>query len=439
MSIPLAEVNEVAKADIGEINGITLSSIATINNSYKFNSVYNDTIGEDVAMGESVSNTFTGIEAITDGVTIADSATIPSAGFDTTVYNSAATYDNRCTLIDTTKLFISYDYNKNAKIATISGSTISVASEQTILPSDLYNSNIEKLSSTKVILIGQYAGDTNYSPYAIACSISGNTITGGTPYRLTSSQGYYPSVSRISDDKAIAAYNTSSTDRFFLRILSLSGTTITGGTQYYHNSGYATVNYLNIQVLTSTTAILITKCKACIITFDSTSITSVGTFYDIYRVVSTTTKISDNSNAYEIRKISDTRVLVSFINQDSVRATACVVLDISGTTISQANDMLSLPKNADASGFRKMGLALLSDTKAQIFTRRDSDDKFVKYDITLSGNSTPTLSDTTVLSTGTNNYTAFAGSVDACKYSNTYGAVVYRDGDNSNYGTLQVI
>jgi hypothetical protein len=105
------------------------------------------------------------------------------------------------------------------------------------------------LSATSVVVV--FIATTTLYPTAVAGSISGTTITWGTPVTLNAVARGYVQLAAMSSTTALVTYTNGNDSTAFAVGLTVSGTTITVGT----SSSQATTVYTQLGPLTSTTAL----------------------------------------------------------------------------------------------------------------------------------------------------------------------------------------
>jgi hypothetical protein len=188
------------------------------------------------------------------------------------------------------------------------------------------------LSATQVMVCYKNGGNSDYGT-AIILSISGTTITAGSPFVFASAVTYDISVIRLTDTSALVAYTGPSTTYYaYACVLSVSGTTITGGTALAVTAVKSWQNRLAF--LSSTKAVLTyvedttttDVLHAVVLTISGTTITK-GTDVSIGNC--------RNDMGLTICALSDSKALVFYSNLVSSPTFlgAAVILNISGTTI----------------------------------------------------------------------------------------------------------
>jgi len=105
------------------------------------------------------------------------------------------------------------------------------------------------LSSDKVLVAYSDYGNSSYGT-SVVLSISGTTITAGTPVVFESASSYYISATTLSSDKVLVAYRDNGNSNYGTAVvLSISGTTITAGTPVVFES--ANSIYISATTLSS--------------------------------------------------------------------------------------------------------------------------------------------------------------------------------------------
>lgn len=140
--------------------------------------------------------------------------------------------------IDTDKFIIFYTLNAtqsviNYKVGTVSGTTITLGTEQTLYTigggqTALDLSSAKGDTSAGIVTILSNVGQS----YAIAFTISGTTLTSGTPLTLSGNVQGADTVTKISTNKYSIIAGTTG----YAAVLSVSGTTITAGTEVQYGA-----------------------------------------------------------------------------------------------------------------------------------------------------------------------------------------------------------
>jgi len=197
-------------------------------------------------------------------------------------YESQGVYVATAAAMNSTQAIVAYNAGNNgygtAIILTASGSTLSAGTAVVFESASTAHISIDRLTDAKAIVT--YA-DMQYTNDGTACilDISGSTITAGTPSVFANVNSAYTAVAMLSSTKAIVAYrDTANSSYGTSRILTISGTTITSGTPVVFES--ASVSKLTISVFTSTQAIATyvnnatTYGASCILDISGTTVTA---------------------------------------------------------------------------------------------------------------------------------------------------------------------
>ena len=205
--------------------------------------------GENISAGDFVS--FVNEEA---SEIVKNKVQSPSAG-TASVFESASTYYISATVLSQTNVLVAYQDSGNssygtAVVLTISGTTITVGTP--IVFDTVFTTSVSAavLSQTSVAVAYRKGDGTNYGK-AVVLTISGTTITAGTPVAFSSANAQYISALALSQTKVLVAYNDVGNSNYGTAvILTISGTTITVGTAVVFES--ASSQYISAVVLSAT-------------------------------------------------------------------------------------------------------------------------------------------------------------------------------------------
>ena len=284
--------------------------------------------------------------------------------------------------------------------------------------------NAAKLSNTKVIVCYM---DASNSQYGTACvlSISGSTITAGSPVVFHANATAHISVTALSETKAIVVYHQANNNGYGTTgVLSISGSTITAGSAVVFES--ANSLYTSVTMLTSTTAIVVYtdtgnsyRGTACLLTVSGSTVTA-GTPM-VFR--------SSNSQWITVATLSDTKVIVMF-RLGNGYVTSCV-LTISGSSIS-AGAVVSF--NSSVSEY--ISVAVLNPEKVIVAYMDDGNSKKGKAAVLNISGSTVSSGSVWDIFTFNNADTRW---ISIAKITNTQAIVSYMDNGNSAIGTSRVL
>jgi len=116
---------------------------------------------------------------------------------------------------------------------------LSAGALETFESADVSNLDVCRLTDTKAVLVYTDVGNSNYGT-AVVLSLSGTTVTAGTPV-VYKSVGINSKnrVVRVDDTHVIVGYADSTNSKTFAQCLTISGTTITTNTELEVNNGYS--------------------------------------------------------------------------------------------------------------------------------------------------------------------------------------------------------
>lgn len=302
-----------------------------------------------------------------------------------------------CELTTTTYLYVYTDSSSalKARVLTRTNNTLSVGAENTVAAATAQLTGVDTLTSTTVLCT--YRNGTNV--ISVVLSVSGTTVTAGTPVTITNSTNNSGTLSKVlTSTLGIVFY--ASTTQVLARTLSISGTTITQNTEAVIGSATG-VNNAGIQVD------FISSTKVVCAYFDSASTGSM--------VIST---------------ITGTTITPGSVAQPGLTAAAylsCTVIDatnilvessfstffnvtFSGTTITP----VSVPVTTLLGSSKAQTVLPYSTNKGIVFTDNSNFSAIVTYTITTSSSGLSTsygyVMDDTFYSQSTYKDTYFKGS-----------------------------
>jgi hypothetical protein len=251
-----------------------------------------------------------------------------------TVYRSGSTNWISATKLDSTKVLVAYQDGSNldygtAIVLTISGTTITAGTAVFFESATTNNISATTLDSTKVLVAYQDAGNFGFGT-AVVLSISGTTITAGTPVVFESANTDYISATTLDSTKVLVAYRDNGNSGFGTSVvLSISGTAITAGTPVVFES--ANTAYISATTLDSTKVLVAYRDlgnssfgTSVVLSISGTAIT-VGTPV-VFR--------SANTGEISATTLNSSKVLVAYGDLGNSSFGTAVILSISGTSIS---------------------------------------------------------------------------------------------------------
>jgi hypothetical protein len=372
-----------------------------------------------------------GSVSIGDAVFVLDNGKVFKSGFRggaPAVFESASASYESVTKLSADKFLVCYQDAGNSSYGTacvlsISGTTITAGTPVVFESASSTYISVSTLDSSKAIVCYQDAGNSSYGT-ACVLSISGTTITAGTPVVFESANSLNFSVAMLDSSKAIVCYRDNGNSSYGTAcVLSISGTTITAGTPVVFES--ATSNYISVAMLDSSKAIVCYRDDgnanygtACVLSISGTTITA-GTpvvFESAY------------SYYFSVAMLDSSKAIVCYTdNGNSDYGTACV-LSISGTTITAGTPVVFESANSDY-----ISVSTLDSSKAIVCYRDNGNGSYGTACVLSISGTTITAGTPAVFESATSNYISVA-MLDSSK-----AIVCYRDVGNSNYGTACVI
>ena len=341
-----------------------------------------------------------------------------------TVFESATTEEIGVAMLTATKAVVTYSDGGNlgkgtACVLTISGSTITAGSPAVYGPNYTYGDIATGLTSTTAIV--SFTNSSSY-PSAALLTISGTSVSAGTALTINSSNSHLVlSVDRLTDTTAIAVYKDSSNYGSSV-VLSVSGTSLLKGTAVVFNA--ASTADVSVTSLSATQAMVCytdtgnsSYGTSCILDVSGTAITA-GT-----EVVFT----SSTATYKRVDLLTSTKAIVVYRDGANTYGTACV-LDVSGSTITAGT-----PVVFESAATTDTAVTRLSDTSAMATYTDSGNSSFgTSIILTISG-STITAGTPVVFES------ASTADNDVVALTATKVVAVFKDAGNSNYGTSIVI
>jgi hypothetical protein len=251
------------------------------------------------------------------------------------VFESASTSYLSATTLSSTSALVSYVDAGNSSYGTaivlsISGTTISAGTPVVFESASTSYISATTLSSTSVLVAYKDGGNSSYGT-SIILSISGTTITPGTPVVFESAGTQYISATTLSSESVLVAYQDAGALWHGMSVvLSISGTTITPGTPVKFNE--ANTIHISATTLSSTAALITYGDGVSAQYYGKTRVLSIsGTTISLGGEVTFESATSEYMSAVTL---SSTSVLVTYRDVGNSNYGTTVILTISGTTIS---------------------------------------------------------------------------------------------------------
>ena len=350
-------------------------------------------------------------------------------GIDTglpSVFESANTSYISVAALDSSKAVVTYQDAGNSAYGTacvlsISGTTVTAGTPVVFASANTAYISVAALDSSKAVVTYQDAG--NYA-YGTACvlSISGTTVTAGTPVVFESANTTYISVAALNSSKAVVTYRDGGNSGYATAcVLSISGTTVTAGTPVVFRS--ANTYYTSVAALDSSKAVVTYSGNsnygtACVLSISGTTVTA-GT-PAVFE--------SANTNYISVAALDSSKAVVTYCdNGNSSYGTACV-LSISGTTVTAGT-----PVVFESATTSDISVAMLDSGKA-VVTYVDGGNSYYGTACVLSISGTTVTAGTPVVFES-----AAATYISVAMLDSGKAVVTYADGGNSDYGTACVL
>lgn len=214
----------------------------------------------------------------------------------------------------------------SACVLSITGTIITVGAQAVFESANTAYISVCKIDTNKALVCYADGGNTNINT-ACVLSVSGTTITPGTPVASTHTNSTYISVAQLDTDKVIVCYYTNvllgST-----RVVSVSGTVPSYGAAAQFEA--ATVSYVSVAALSSTKAVVAYRDEgnanygtACVLEVSGTTVTP-GT-----PIVFTSQTVSYCS----LTKIADTHAHLCYSEDTGGAEGSARVLTVNGSVL----------------------------------------------------------------------------------------------------------
>ncbi len=351
----------------------------------------------------------------------------PSAG-SAVVFESGSTSYISATVLSATSVLVAYRDNSNsgygtAVVLTISGATITSGTPVVFESAAIVYCSAVALSSTSVLVSYQDGGNSGYGT-AVVLTISGTTITVGTPVVFESASTTYISAVLLSATSVLVAYRDNGNSNYGTAIiLTISGTTITAGTPVVFES--ASTQYISATVLSATSVLIAYSDNgnsyydtAVVLTISGTTITAG------------TPVVFESAISYNISatKLSSTSVLIAYRDVNNSYYGTAIILTISGTTIT-----VGTPVVFESASTLNISAVLLSAISVLVAYSDVGNSSYgTAIILTISG---------TTITVGTPVVFESAGTSDisAAVLSSTSVLVAYQDVGSSSQGTSVIL
>jgi hypothetical protein len=350
------------------------------------------------------------------------------AMFDPKVFESATSTYISVAMLDSSKAIVCYQDGGNSSYGTacvlsISGTTVTAGTPVVFESANSTYTSVAMLDSSKAIVCYTDGGNSSYGT-ACVLSISGTTVTAGTPVVFESANSTYTSVAMLDSSKAIVCYRDGGNSGYGTAcVLSISGTTVTAGTPVVFES--ATSTYISVAMLDSSKAIVCYRDggnsnygTACVLSISGTTVTA-GT-----PVVFE----SAGSPYISVAMLDSSKAIVCYQDGENANYGTACVLSISGTTVTAGTPVVFESANSSY-----ISVAMLDSSKAIVCYRDDGNAAYGTACVLSISGTTVTAGTPVVFESANSDYTSVA-MLDSSK-----AIVCYTDNGNSSYGTACVL
>jgi urease beta subunit len=379
--------------------------------------------GTDIANLAKAWGTTTSSLAKIMGLTVGSIAGTVTAGTPRVFESANSSFISVC-MMDSTHAIVGYQDAVNSSYGTaccltLSGTTITAETPVVFESAASSYISVCMMDSTHAIVAYRDGGNSDYGT-ACCLTLSGTTITAGTPVVFESAASIYISVCMMDSTHAIVGYRDGGNSSYGTACcLTLSGTTITAETPVVFES--AITAWLSVCMMDSTHAIVVYQDAgnssygtACCLTLSGTTITA-----------GTPVVFESASSSYiSVCMMDSTHAIVGYQDAgNSSYGTACC-LTLSGTTITAGTPVVFESANSSF-----ISVCMMDSTHAiVVYSDAGNSSYGTACCLTLSG-TTITAGTTVVFESAYSTY------ISVCMMDSTHAIVGYRDAGNSNYGT----
>ena len=139
----------------------------------------------------------------------------------------------------------------NAVVGTVSGTTITYGTPVALSASVYSGTNVSVAALSSTAFVISYQAVSTLYAQAVVATVSGTTITYGTPAALNAVSSSYTPAAALSATSFVVAYYNNSTNYANAVVATVSGTTITAGTPQVMSSGTIGVGNFSVAALSS--------------------------------------------------------------------------------------------------------------------------------------------------------------------------------------------
>lgn len=226
-------------------------------------------------------------------------------------------------------------YYGTAVCLTLTGNSITVGTPMVFASTNVIYCSVKRMTDDKAIVAYRDVGNSSYGT-AVCLSLSGTTISAGVPFVFESSTVTSPKLDRMTDDKAIVVYSDDGNSSYGTAIcLSLSGTTISAGNAEVFESSSTSI--FSIASMSSDKAIV-----AYVDTANSYYGTAICLSLSGTTVTAETETVfqSNAINVLDIIGMTNDKAIVAYRDNGNSGSGTAICLTLSGTTISAGSPVV---------------------------------------------------------------------------------------------------
>ncbi|MCK9581268.1 MAG: DUF2341 domain-containing protein [Methanoregula sp.] len=340
-----------------------------------------------------------------------------------TVFNAGTTNYTSVAALSADKFVVVYDDNSNADYGTavactVSGTTVTCGSETVFNSAASNYTSAAALSSSSFVVAYMDVGNSNYGT-AVICAVSGTTITCGSETVFNSASSSYDSPATLSSDKFVVSYRDVGNSSYgTVKACTVSGTIISCGSGVVFNSAGTSRNF---------TAALSSSSFAVAYLDEGAMYGNVAACTVSSTVVTCGSEVTFNAAAsfsISAATLSSDKFVVSYYDGGNSSYGTVAACAVSGTIVTCGSEAVF---NSAATQYLSAA-AVTSDRFIVTYQDSGNSNYGTAVACTVSG-TIVTCGSETVFNNGDTHYNTVAF------LSSDKSAIVYKDVGNSNYGT----
>jgi outer membrane lipoprotein SlyB len=296
---------------------------------------------------------------------------------------------------------------------------ISYSSEYVFNSADTYNISVSTLDSTHFVVGYQDTGNSNYGTCIIG-TISGSTISYGSEYVFNSADTYNISVSTLDSTHFVVVYRDDDNSYYGTAIIgTISGSTISYGSEYVFNQ--ANTYDISVSALDST-HFVVGYCDSGNSNYGTARIGTI--FGSTISYGSEYVFNQARTSLISVSALDSTHFVVGYRDNGNSYYGTAIIGTISGSTISYGSEYVF-----NSATTYEISVSALDSTHFVVVYRDNGNSNYGTAIIGTIFGSTISYGSEYVFNSA---YTNF---ISVSALDSTHFVVVYRDDDNSYYGT----